>query len=60
MAEMAKLQAEEKEDEVTLLERSVEELECTVNVLENEVLILANLTYSFIYLSFNNIIFPTL
>lgn len=57
---MAKLQAEEKEEEVTLLERSVEELECTVNVLENEVLILANLTYSFIYLSFNNIIFPTL
>ncbi|KAK4378399.1 hypothetical protein RND71_000261 [Anisodus tanguticus] len=37
VAEIAKLQAAEKEEEVILLERSVEELECTVNVLENEV-----------------------
>ncbi|KAL3351025.1 hypothetical protein AABB24_023431 [Solanum stoloniferum] len=37
VADIAKLQAVEKEEEVKLLERSVEELECTVNVLENEV-----------------------
>ncbi|CAN4107643.1 unnamed protein product [Withania somnifera] len=37
VAEIAKLQAEQKEEEVILLERSIEELESTVNVLENEV-----------------------
>lgn len=37
MAESRKMYAEDKEAEVKLLERSVEELECTVNVLENKV-----------------------
>jgi kinesin family protein 15 len=36
-AESRKINAEEKEAEVKLLERSVEELECTINVLENKV-----------------------
>lgn len=35
---MRKVQAEEKEEEVKLLERSIEELECTINVLEQKVL----------------------
>ena len=37
MAESRKTYAEDKEAEVKLLERSVEELECTINVLENKV-----------------------
>ena len=37
MAEISKVNVEGKEQEVKLLERSVEELECTVNVLENKV-----------------------
>ena len=37
MAESSKVYAEDKEVEVKLLERSVEELECTVNALENKV-----------------------
>lgn len=37
MAETRKFLAEDKEAEVKLLERSVEELESTVNVLENKV-----------------------
>lgn len=37
MAESSKSYAEDKEAEVKLLERSVEELECTINVLENKV-----------------------
>ena len=37
MAESRNLYAEEKEAEVKLLERSVEELECTINVLEDKV-----------------------
>lgn len=37
MAESRKVYAEDKETEVKLLERSVEELECTINVLENKV-----------------------
>lgn len=37
MAEARKAYAEDKETEVRLLERSVEELESTVNVLENKV-----------------------
>ena len=37
MAESRNIYAEEKESEVRLLERSVEELECTINVLENKV-----------------------
>ncbi|KAL3538910.1 hypothetical protein ACH5RR_002276 [Cinchona calisaya] len=40
MAEIRKLDIEDKEEEVKLLERSVEELECIVNVLENKVNIL--------------------
>ncbi|KAK3025634.1 hypothetical protein RJ639_042132 [Escallonia herrerae] len=36
VAETRKVYAEDKEEEVRLLERSVEELECTVNVLENK------------------------
>lgn len=43
IAEIRKLQVEDKEEEVKLLERSVEELECTVNVLENKVTTLARL-----------------
>lgn len=35
---MRKVQAEEKEEEVKLLERSIEELEYTINVLEQKVL----------------------
>ncbi|CAL1389381.1 unnamed protein product [Linum trigynum] len=38
--ECQKIYAEDKEAEVKLLERSVEELECTINVLENKVDIL--------------------
>lgn len=37
LAETRKLQVEDKEDEIKLLEQSVEQLECTVNVLENKV-----------------------
>ena len=37
MAEISKVNVEGKEQVVKLLERSVEELECTVNVLENKV-----------------------
>nr|GMC78383.1 kinesin-like protein KIN-12D [Ipomoea batatas] len=37
LAEIRKLYADEKEEEVKLLERSIEELDCTVNVLENKV-----------------------
>lgn len=37
MAETRKIYAEDKEAEVKLLERSIEELESTVNVLENKV-----------------------
>lgn len=37
MAESRRIYAEDKEEEVKLLERSVEELECTINVLENKV-----------------------
>ena len=37
MAESRKTYAEDKEAEVKLLERSVEELEYTINVLENKV-----------------------
>ena len=37
VAESSKIHAEDKEAEVKLLERSVEELECTINVLENKV-----------------------
>lgn len=37
IAESRKIYAEEKEAEVKLLERSVEELECTINVLESKV-----------------------
>lgn len=37
MAETRKNYAEDKEAEIKLLERSVEELESTVNVLENKV-----------------------
>lgn len=40
MAESRNLYAEEKEAEVKLLERSVEELECTINVLEDKVSVL--------------------
>ncbi|XP_051135829.1 kinesin-like protein KIN-12D isoform X2 [Andrographis paniculata] len=36
-AEFQKVSAEEKEEEVKLLERSIEELECTINVLEQKV-----------------------
>ncbi|CAN1307272.1 Kinesin-like protein KIN-12D [Linum perenne] len=36
-AESQKIHAQDKEAEVELLERSVEELECTINVLENKV-----------------------
>jgi len=37
VAETRKIYAEDKEEEVKLLERSVEELESTINVLENKV-----------------------
>lgn len=37
LAEIRRLQVEDKEEEIKLLEQSVEELECTVNVLENKV-----------------------
>lgn len=33
----SKMYAEQKEEEVKILERSVEELECTINVLEKKV-----------------------
>jgi hypothetical protein len=36
-AEISKIHAEEKEEEVTILEHSVEELESTITVLEEEV-----------------------
>jgi kinesin family protein 15 len=39
VAESRMIYAEDKEAEVKLLERSVEELECTVNVLENKVVL---------------------
>lgn len=45
MAETRKVHAEEKEEEVKLLERSVEELECTINVLENKVKGYVTLTF---------------
>lgn len=37
IAEIRRLQVEDKEEEIKLLEQSIEELECTVNVLENKV-----------------------
>ncbi|XP_068655925.1 kinesin-like protein KIN-12D isoform X2 [Aristolochia californica] len=37
MAEVSKTYAVDKEEEVKLLEKSVEELECTINILENKV-----------------------
>ena len=36
-AEISKIHAEEKDEEVTILEHSVEELESTITVLEDEV-----------------------
>jgi hypothetical protein len=39
VAESRMIYAEDKEAEVKLLERSVEELDCTVNVLENKVVL---------------------
>jgi kinesin family protein 15 len=36
-AEISKIHAEEKDEEVTILEHSVEELESTITVLEEEV-----------------------
>lgn len=43
IAETQKVHAEEKEEEVRLLERSIEELECTINVLEQKVSLLIKL-----------------
>ncbi|EPS64519.1 hypothetical protein M569_10262 [Genlisea aurea] len=37
IAEFQKVHAEEKEEEVRLLEKSIQELECTINVLEHKV-----------------------
>lgn len=41
-SEDSKLRAEQKEEEVKILEHSVEELESTINVLEKKVIFLHN------------------
>ena len=41
-SESSKLYAEQKEEEVKILERSVDELEGTINVLENKVSCMRN------------------